>query len=592
MLNNDQPSFSRFSRNSHPWKVLIVDDEPEVHELTKLVLRNLKFLDRKLELISAYSAQEAKMLCQEHEDAALILMDVVMETDDAGLQAVQYIREELKNLDIRIILRTGQAGRIPEKKVIVDYDINDYKEKTELTATKLFTTIISSLRTYKEILDRHMAEDQLREGRNQLRKHNEILVQLTQHKIQTMGNLDATLKEITETSAQTLEMNCVSIWLFNQENSTFYLKNRYLLEDQRYIYDDVWQPDSPATYLEAFNNTRVLITEDIAEAATPILGPAPVSDRTRSIADVPLRFRDDIIGLVRYEKFDKPRQWTGEEESFAASMTDFVALAISSLKHEEQVRQNTRMESELSTAAAVQTALLPRALPQVDCLEFASYFQSASETGGDWFGFLTDFEDHIYVLIGDVTGHGTPAALITATASATSRTLEEMYCLQNKIPSPAQLLYHLNESIYRTGHPNFLMTFFVAQINLRTGITIFSNAAHNFPLLLHADGSITPLLNRNPHLGYYQNHQFVNSETVLREGDTLLFYTDGLIENTNHHFEDWGSSRFKRAIKHHHHLSIQPFVNQIIQDAKVFYDNYPTLDDTTLIACRVTQPFR
>ncbi|MCT6701189.1 response regulator [Rheinheimera sp. 4Y26] len=138
--------------HSGSWKVLIVDDEPEVHAVTKLALSDFSFQGKNLEFISAYSGAEAKKMIEQHPDAAIMLLDVVMETDDAGLLVARYIREELHNHYVRIILRTGQPGQAPERQVIVNYDINDYKSKTELTAQKLFTVVMSSLRSYRDIL--------------------------------------------------------------------------------------------------------------------------------------------------------------------------------------------------------------------------------------------------------------------------------------------------------------------------------------------------------------------------------------------------------------------------------------------------------
>jgi response regulator RpfG family c-di-GMP phosphodiesterase len=142
------------------WKVLIVDDEPEVHAVTKLALSDFSFQGKHLEFISAYSGREAKEMLAKHTDAAIVLLDVVMETDDAGLLVARYIREDLHNHYVRIILRTGQPGQAPERQVIVNYDINDYKSKTELTAQKLFTVVMSSLRSYRDIL----AIDHSRQG--------------------------------------------------------------------------------------------------------------------------------------------------------------------------------------------------------------------------------------------------------------------------------------------------------------------------------------------------------------------------------------------------------------------------------------------
>ncbi|KAF7765945.1 hypothetical protein PUND_a1698 [Pseudoalteromonas undina] len=159
LFSNEQPP-EVASEEQGTWKVLIVDDEPEVHAVTRLALSDFKFQDKRLEFISAYSGAEAKKLIDEHPDAAIILLDVVMETDDAGLQVAKYIRNTVKNNYIRIILRTGQPGQAPERQVIVNYDINDYKSKTELTAQKLFTVMMASLRSYRDII----SIEQSREG--------------------------------------------------------------------------------------------------------------------------------------------------------------------------------------------------------------------------------------------------------------------------------------------------------------------------------------------------------------------------------------------------------------------------------------------
>lgn len=134
------------------WKVMIVDDEPAVHEVTRLAIGKIVFQNKGLNFVDAYSGAEAKRLILEHPDTALVLLDVVMETDDAGLQVVRYIREIAKNHFVRIVLRTGQPGQAPETEIILNYDINDYKEKTELTRQKLLTTVISCLRSHNDMM--------------------------------------------------------------------------------------------------------------------------------------------------------------------------------------------------------------------------------------------------------------------------------------------------------------------------------------------------------------------------------------------------------------------------------------------------------
>ncbi len=134
------------------WKILVVDDEPEVHNITKLALDDFSFENRDLHIISAFSGVEAKQAFVDHPDIALVFLDVVMESDDAGLAVVKHIREHIGNKFVRIVLRTGQPGNAPERDVIVNYDINDYKEKTSFDSTKLFTSTFSGLRAYNDIM--------------------------------------------------------------------------------------------------------------------------------------------------------------------------------------------------------------------------------------------------------------------------------------------------------------------------------------------------------------------------------------------------------------------------------------------------------
>jgi response regulator RpfG family c-di-GMP phosphodiesterase len=135
-----------------PWVVMIVDDDVAVHQVTQLVMADFEFSGRRLQFLDAYSGIEARELLKSRNDVALILLDVVMESEHAGLDVARYIRDELKNNHVRIVLRTGQPGQAPEEHVIKTYDINDYKEKTELTKRKLITVFYAALRSYRDIM--------------------------------------------------------------------------------------------------------------------------------------------------------------------------------------------------------------------------------------------------------------------------------------------------------------------------------------------------------------------------------------------------------------------------------------------------------
>mgnify|MGYP001223028804 CR=1 FL=1 len=139
------------SEASRRWKIAVIDDDQAVHDGTRFALSDYSLNGQRLEILSAYSAAEGRDLMRAHPDIAAVLLDVIMESDTAGLDLVGFIRNELRNETVRIILRTGQPGQAPERRVIVDYDINDYKAKTELTADKLFTSLTAALRSYQQL---------------------------------------------------------------------------------------------------------------------------------------------------------------------------------------------------------------------------------------------------------------------------------------------------------------------------------------------------------------------------------------------------------------------------------------------------------
>jgi len=147
----DTPALATAAVARSAWRILIVDDDADVHSTTTFALKNVEMQGRALEFLHAYSAFEARDVLQRHPDIAVVLLDVVMERPDAGLQLVRQIREELGMIEVRIILRTGQPGYAPELEAIRGYDINDYRTKSELTRTKLYTAVAAAVRSYQQL---------------------------------------------------------------------------------------------------------------------------------------------------------------------------------------------------------------------------------------------------------------------------------------------------------------------------------------------------------------------------------------------------------------------------------------------------------
>ncbi len=193
------------------WKIILVDDDAEVHQATKLILKRFAFEEKPLNLISGFSGEEAKSLIATHPDTAVIVLDVVMETNDAGLRVAKYIREVLKNKLVRIILRTGQPGEAPEESVILEYDINDYTTKATLTRSKLLTTTIAALRSYRDVSEIEKSRQELASLYNKLQDFNQNLEQLVKIRTKELEEKNQQLqqeiyeRQLTEEKLQTSE---------------------------------------------------------------------------------------------------------------------------------------------------------------------------------------------------------------------------------------------------------------------------------------------------------------------------------------------------------------------------------------------------
>ena len=206
IFEDDDQEDEDLDHSPNSWNIMIVDDDAQVHQVTKLALQSIKFEDKTLNFTSAYSAEEAKRLIAHHPDTAIILLDVVMESNDSGLEVAKHIREVLKNEGVRIILRTGQPGQVSEDSVISNYDINDYKVKTELTQQKLLNTIMFALRSYRDVMNLDTYKKKLVELTNDLAKYDTER-KVTDEQLQQLIVQQAALEAISKERDQLLKEN-------------------------------------------------------------------------------------------------------------------------------------------------------------------------------------------------------------------------------------------------------------------------------------------------------------------------------------------------------------------------------------------------
>jgi len=271
-----------------PWKVLIVDDDPGVHDITILALKNLRVQNRPTSFTSVYSAKEARELLEHDQSFAVALIDVVMETTHAGLELTQHIRKELLNPYLRIIIRTGQSGKAPEKFVIDNYDINDYKDKTELNADKLYSSVKIAIDSYSEIIDFNNQKEDLYKTviRNPLTNlHN-------RHKLQT----------------DIQDMNDATIILFNLDRFS-HINDLYGYEQGNYIIEEVGRAlqlleDEENRLYHIGIDEFIILRQDSSEAQTDALVSKIIkkfqnSSFTHDDIDFNITF---TVGIVENEK--------------------------------------------------------------------------------------------------------------------------------------------------------------------------------------------------------------------------------------------------------------------------------------------------
>lgn len=151
------------SNKTKTYTVLIIDDDSAIQEVTSVILEDFNHKDYNLNLIYANSEAEAMEIIEKTPDIAVIILDVVMESYDSGFKLVKYIRDVLKNNLVRIIIRTGQAGNISEKEAVVEYEINDYTDKTKLNSLELFSKVVMAIRTYEELVTLYKENKELKQ---------------------------------------------------------------------------------------------------------------------------------------------------------------------------------------------------------------------------------------------------------------------------------------------------------------------------------------------------------------------------------------------------------------------------------------------
>lgn len=282
-----------------------------------------------------------------------------------------------------------------------------------------------------------------------------------------------------------------------------------------------------------------------------------------------------------------------DEIGVLADSFNYMAGRIVSLL--EQEKDKVRMEEELKVAKLVQDSFFPANKLMVGNLDIAAFYTPSSECGGDWWGMLRNGRKTL-IMIGDATGHGVPAALITATAASCSITIQEMGRIHpDLLDSPAQILGLLNKAVYGAAQGKILMTFFVCIIDPDTMTATYSNASHNPPYLYKFDDAKEPskkdLTAMMEAVGYRLGHKlestYEDAQSKLAADDMIVFFTDGFVECTNPGKEEYGNRKFIKSILKYMKARPEDACDGIVKDARDYFAEQPLADDLTMVVAKI-----
>lgn len=263
---------------------------------------------------------------------------------------------------------------------------------------------------------------------------------------------------------------------------------------------------------------------------------------------VPLVSQGELIGLLNLGPRMSEQEYSADDRKLLGDLATQTAPAVrvAQLVRQQQIeaRQRERIHQELRVAQLIQQTLLPKSVPELDGWQVSAYYQPAREVGGDFYDFLELPDGRIGLVVGDVTDKGVPAALVMATTRTMIR------AAAHRLRSPGDVLERVNDILHPDIPPNMFVTCLGALLDPKTGRLQYANAGHDLPYLRHANG-VTELRATGMPLGLMPGMRYEEKEVVLEPGDSILFYSDGLVEAHDPQREMFGFPRLQGLVGAH-----------------------------------------
>jgi sigma-B regulation protein RsbU (phosphoserine phosphatase) len=327
-----------------------------------------------------------------------------------------------------------------------------------------------------------------------------------------------------------------------------------------------------------------LLVEDLVLKKGPDVRPVLTALGLRVI--VPVRLKGDARGLILLGDRLSREPFARQDLEFLTSLGTLAMIALDNARLFREALEKQRMEDELLIAREIQKGLLPSILPVVPGVDLAAANISSKQVGGDYYDILALDGGRYVMAIGDVSGKGTPAALLMANLQATIRALVPLDL------SLREMTGRVNDLMCENTGGNKFVTFFWGMLDVRSSTLTYVNAGHNYPYLLHSDGSLDRLEKGGMILGVMKTAAAYEQETVpLRKGDLLLLFTDGVSEAMSIESEEYGEQRLEAVLRQTSDHSAQEVLSAIHEDVLRHSRGAPQSDDLTMMILRLTATY-
>jgi phosphoserine phosphatase RsbU/P len=305
-----------------------------------------------------------------------------------------------------------------------------------------------------------------------------------------------------------------------------------------------------------------------------------VLHRVRSMMAVPLQTGNSVIGLIYVDNAAVIRPFSQEDLDLLTVMANVAAIRIEHARLAIIEQSEKLMESELAQASEIQQNLLPTEAPCLSGYDLAGYNLPCRTVGGDYYDFLPYKDGRLGLVVGDVSGKGLPAALLMSSLQARVQMLAET------APEPASAVTTLNRNLAQRALPGRFITFFYAVLDTATGELQYSNAGHNHPILLRADGRIEELPRSGIVMGILPWAEYELGEATLERGDMLALFSDGVTEASTASGEEFGEAGLARFLCAHKEKPCAEILNQLVHDVRNWCGTASFADDFTIVLLR------